>query len=177
MKNTVAVIWLVLLAVVTLFIGACTKINDDSYEVKKTVSVGESIDYKLPLAKIGSSPVLFEEFQGKPVFINYWASWCTPCIAEMPSIYEMAKKNPQLVVIGVNMDDDAEKGLRFIEHKVGKAPFDMYVGLNKPIGKIFGMAGIPFSVLISKEGKVLYAEGGERDWMDAESDKIIKQAL
>lgn len=168
------------LAVFSVFFSSCDKgnsINSSEYQVSKTVKIGDTVDMELPLDGVNSKSIRFKELAGKTVFINFWASWCVPCIVEMPSIYKMAKElgTEQYAVIGINMDESGETGMKFLKSKVGDPPFAIFHGLNKPIMKIFEITGVPFSVIIDKAGVVRYSEAGERDWASKESLAIIKK--
>ena len=59
------------------------------------------------------SRVRLSDFRGHPVYINFWASWCIPCRAEMPDISELADRHPELVTVGVNRAEPPENARRF----------------------------------------------------------------
>ncbi|MGE0081116.1 MAG: TlpA disulfide reductase family protein [Thiohalomonadaceae bacterium] len=96
------------------------------------------------------------DFRGKWVVVNYWASWCPPCVEEMPELVEFHErhKDKDAVVLGVNMDEDvlAEDIAGFVEQFLVSYP----VLLNEPNMTALGpIAGLPTTFLVSPEGKVV----------------------
>lgn len=99
--------------------------------------------------------------RGKVVVLNFWASWCAPCLSEMPRFATWQKKfgTERLQVVGISMDEDAEA-----VHKVGYK-----LGVNYPIlmgdvelGHLYGgILGLPVTYLIDRQGIVRYRWQGE----------------
>jgi thiol-disulfide isomerase/thioredoxin len=108
-------------------------------------------------------PVLMQSFRGKPLLINFWATWCPPCIEELPLINDFFNKNKVngWHVLGLAIDrPDAVKG--FLQ----KMPLDFPVGLagatgSELAGKLGNPTGsLPFSVAIGAEGSILQRKLG-----------------
>lgn len=101
----------------------------------------------------------FTEYKGKVVLVDFWASWCMPCIKEIPQMRE-AYKNFQkdgLEIIGINMDDDLEAAKKFLLDQ--KLPWKNYrfsdaAGFDSAFAKKHGIRAIPFMALVDKEGNV-----------------------
>jgi thiol-disulfide isomerase/thioredoxin len=94
----------------------------------------------------------FEQFRGKVVFVNNWASWCPPCVAEMPSIQNLKKElqNEDIVFVMVSFDQQQEKAFRFIDRR--KFDFDVFFpGERYP----FITESIPATYLLDKNGRVV----------------------
>jgi len=130
--------------------------------------------YKAAIKDLEGNKYRLEDKKGKVVLVNLWATWCGPCIAEMPHLKEMQEKYQAsgFEVIGLNTGDNdtgeaesVDKIKAFVKEK----------GLNYPIGyadeKFFGemikltrLAAIPQSVLINREGKMtgVFKGGGQR---------------
>jgi len=98
--------------------------------------------------------------KGKVVFINFWASWCPPCQAEMPSLeglYKKLKDDNRFVFLFINEDEDKEKAKTYLEKnnytfpvysKAGPVPNEMYSG------------SLPTTLVLNKEGKVVLKKEG-----------------
>jgi thiol-disulfide isomerase/thioredoxin len=99
--------------------------------------------------------VSLSSFKGKVILLNFWATWCGPCKAEIPGFVELQTKyKDQLVVVGYDVDDTAEKARAFAqEYKIN---YPVLLGLGREdVQDAFGpIWGIPASFLISKDGKV-----------------------
>jgi thiol-disulfide isomerase/thioredoxin len=99
--------------------------------------------------------VKLSSFKGKVILLNFWATWCGPCKAEIPGFVELQDKyKKDLVVVGYDVDDTAEKARPFVaEYKMN---YPVLLGLGREdVQEAFGpIWGIPASFLISKDGKV-----------------------
>ena len=101
-----------------------------------------------------------DALKGKVVFINFWASWCPPCRAEMPSINELYKKlkdDERFVFILVNEDDDRLKAKEYLEHNHFILP--VYYREEIVSDKIFKGA-LPTTIVIDKESKIVLKHEG-----------------
>ena len=129
------------------------------------VAVGDHYrDTTLP--DLDGNPRRFSDWDGKTRLVNYWATWCAPCVREMPLLDRYAREHPDVVVIGVAMDDPA--AAKAFATKLGIA----YPLLNEQPSRgdssaIFGNTRgvLPFSVLIDASGVVRATETG--DFADA----------
>lgn len=98
------------------------------------------------------SPALLAASSGKPVLINFFASWCTPCEAEMPFLQELAERKG-VILIGIAWNDMPDKVGPWLE-KTG-APFQ-FTGIDD--GKTalaYGVTGLPESFLIDRRGRIV----------------------
>ena len=115
------------------------------------------------------------EHKGKPILINFFASWCLPCREEMPVLVETARKyGPRGVVfLGVAVDDTEEKMKDFIV----KYDVDFPVGLDKTaeIQKSFGLYGIPTTYFVDRQGTINYFHSGAvtAELLQHELDKLL----
>jgi hypothetical protein len=97
----------------------------------------------------------------------------------MPSLYALHKsfEDRGFAVVGVNMDDDFNQGLETLNRIAGEAPFAHFRGQEQAVAARFPIEGLPFTVVVDRTGKILYARAGERDWMSPESKKFIEGLL
>lgn len=63
----------------------------------------------------GSTRIHLADYRGKVVLLNFWASWCAPCVQEMPSLLEFHREHPEVVVLAVSIDEDEDAYKRFVE--------------------------------------------------------------
>jgi len=110
-------------------------------------------DFTLPA--LDGKPLSLSAYKGKVVLLNFWATWCGPCKAEIPGFVELQQQyKNDLVVIGLSVDDTAEKARPFVEQY--KVNYPIVLGLGRDdIQDAYGpIYGIPASFLISRDGKV-----------------------
>jgi thiol-disulfide isomerase/thioredoxin len=122
--------------------------------------------YKTSLPDAAGAQQSLGQYRGKPVVVNFWASWCAPCVKEMPALSglqrQYAKKGVAFVGIGV---DSAKNVSQFLS-KV-KVDYSIYVAgfggadLARQFGNNAG--GLPFTIVIDKAGHVRYTKLGEID--------------
>ena len=127
------------------------------------------------LALLDGKSFQFSEHKGKPVLINFFASWCLPCRDEMP-VLEKIVRNYQpkgVVFLGIAVDDTEEKMKEFIKRYDVTFP----VGLDKTaeIQKSFGLYGIPTTYFIDRNGIVNYFHSGvvTEELLQHELDKLL----
>lgn len=110
-------------------------------------------DFTLP--DLEGKAVKLSAFRGKVVLLNFWATWCGPCKAEIPGFVELqAQYKNDLVIVGLSVDDPADKAKAFAQQY--KVNYPMVLGLgHDEIQDAYGpIYGIPASFLISRDGKV-----------------------
>lgn len=119
-------------------------------------------DYSWKLFDLDDKAVDFATFKGKTVFLNVWATWCGPCISEMPSIATLAS-NPKLkdvVFLCVSTDDSSGTVKRFLEGK--NWPMTILRATDTP--PVFTTEGIPATFMIAPDGRVAATQVGSTDW-------------
>ncbi|WP_157799188.1 TlpA family protein disulfide reductase [Mucilaginibacter auburnensis] len=105
-----------------------------------------------------------EKLKGKVLIMNFWATWCPPCIAEMPSINKMYlqyKNNSNLVVIPIDADNDVSKSTAFMQNKGYSLPVYTLAG-PLPTGLVSN--AIPTTIIIDKKGRVVARHEGAADY-------------
>lgn len=176
-------LWIGLASFVVLVLAAQTayralsvRQEEDAYKV---LAEGDAFPAKMPLVSLDGKYHSFADYAGKVVLLNYWAAWCGPCLKEMPSLYRLQKKFSQrnFAVVGVSMDDDLGQGVASLTRIVGAPPFPLFKGPEQAVSARFAIEGLPFTVIVDKSGKILYARAGERDWSSPEAVKFIEGLL
>ncbi|WKN30213.1 TlpA disulfide reductase family protein [Porifericola rhodea] len=115
----------------------------------------------------------FADFKGKVVFINNWASWCPPCIAEMPTIEKLKNEfsEKDLAFVMVSFDQDPKKGLNWMRKKEFDLPV-YFPGQNYPQQYLTDV--IPASFILDKEGKLLHTQMGMADYSNPDFIRQMK---
>ena len=132
----------------------------------ESASIGNlAPDFEISQLDDGSR-VRLSDLRGQPVYINFWASWCTPCRAEMPDISELADRHPELLTIGVNRAEPAESAQRFLANirlKDGSRGMGFVVNGVDPDDRLYRRyrgLGMPLSLFINTEGVVTFVHNG-----------------
>lgn len=102
----------------------------------------------------------FSEFQGKTIFLNFWATWCPPCIAEMPNIQKLYKDlgdTDNLAFVMLSLDEDPEKAKAFIRRKEFDFPI-YFPGSRRP--GVYNSTAIPTTYVISPDGEIVLEKKG-----------------
>jgi thiol-disulfide isomerase/thioredoxin len=123
-------------------------------------------DFRWPLVDLAEKPVDLSQFKGQPILLNIWATWCGPCLEEMPSIARLAEnpllKEKGVVFLCVSTDKSASKLQNFMKGSTWK----MTVLRSTSIPPIFMTDGIPATFLIAPDGQIVSAELGASRWDD-----------
>lgn len=139
--------------------------------LKSASSLGQT-DYQWELQTLDGEKINFSEFKGKVIFLNLWATWCSPCVAEMPSIQKLFNsfRNNKNVAFVLVSDEDEETVKKFIRKK--KFDFPVYLRTTEP-PSLFASRGIPATFILDKSGRVLFKHIGSANWDDANCKKFI----
>lgn len=115
-------------------------------------------------------PTTLAAFKGQPVLVNLWATWCAPCIAELPTLDALAKRGTR--VVAVSQDTDASKAAPFLRAKgVSLTPYrDPQLALS-----VAYAANLPTSIFYDAQGRELWRVTGGRDWTSAETATLLAE--
>jgi thiol-disulfide isomerase/thioredoxin len=151
-----------------LMIDGCMKIGlfqpPTSSTVNKKENAGNNGAPYLLLKSPDGKTINIQDLKGKVIFINFWATWCPPCIAEMPSInalYKRFKNNPNIVILPVDVDNNFSKSVPFMKKNAYALP--VYNAASQLPEGFLGNA-IPTTVIIDKTGKVVLRHEGGADY-------------
>lgn len=141
-------------------------------QIQQVVALLQGIDRRLnlpgnPIKLTGSmldgSELDWESYRGKVVLVDFWATWCGPCRAEVPNVLKMyqAYHDKGFEVLGISLDEQAEQAETYI--KQTKIPWPTMFSKNpaergwrNPMAVYYGVSGIPLAILVDREGKVVH---------------------
>ena len=115
--------------------------------------------------------------KGNIMILNFWATWCAPCKKEMPSLEELSKKYPEILIYPINLEKpNQDKAKKFFDDlKISK--LNIYFDPKFSLVKLFNMRGVPTSILIDKNGKEFARVIGEVDFFDETFIELLNKYL
>jgi thiol-disulfide isomerase/thioredoxin len=120
------------------------------------------------------------DFRGQWLVINFWASWCPPCIVEMPTLQALQDhyegQNLKVIAIALDRNYTADK-LRGFMSKHNFGPIAAYYGHWPDIREKYDIPGLPTTYIISPDGKVMARYQGDADWNGAEAKMLIESLM
>ena len=122
----------------------------------------EQAFWALQLPGLDGQMQALRQYQGRPVLVNFWATWCPPCVRELPLLDALARQHPQVQVLGIAVDQAAHVRAWLQRRPLGYPVLLAEtggVGLTRQLGNLSG--GLPFSLLLGGQGQVLQRRIGE----------------
>jgi thiol-disulfide isomerase/thioredoxin len=119
------------------------------------------------LQKFGGGSVAVSKIDYKVLLINFWATWCEPCMVELPSIIKLKAKYTArgLEVAAVSVDENPNVVIPKAIKRLGMN-FPVYLDPDSDLADLFEVHAIPLTAIIDKNRKILLLEPGEKDWMN-----------
>lgn len=146
------------------FFNPDLKESELSVNPPNSTEPAKNADYKMDLLDQKGNKVSLEDLKGKVVFINFWATWCGPCIAEMPSIqklYDQFKDNSEVAFVILEAEGNKEKAVKFMQNK--KLNLPVYYP-NSGFPEEFFRGSLPTTVILDKEGNIAHITEGMADY-------------
>ncbi|SHL51753.1 Thiol-disulfide isomerase or thioredoxin [Chishuiella changwenlii] len=140
-------------------------------KIEKTVENTQpktEANYQFEMIDADGKITTMEELKGKVVFLNFWATWCGPCIAEMPTIqklYDKFKDDKDVVILTVEVENKKEKAKNFMTSKNLTLPI---VFPNSTIPKEFFDYALPTTIILDKQGNIAHTTLGMADYSGQE---------
>lgn len=167
-KNVRLIMTLLLVGVIFLITAGCGTAGSrtalskpDASTAKQEPVVGIKIGNLAPDFSISmqdGKTLKLSELRGKPVFLNFWATWCPPCKLEMPDIEKTYKDNFPVQIIGINLKESPMVVGSFLKEK--GYTFPVGFDLKGEIANLYRVTGIPTSYAIDAKGIIRYVQTG-----------------
>jgi thiol-disulfide isomerase/thioredoxin len=132
---------------------------------------------KLKFQDFNLNEVDLTEKKGNIMILNFWATWCVPCKKEMPSLDELSKNYPEILVYPINLEKPNQDKTQkfFTDLEISK--LNIYFDPKFSLVKSFKMRGVPTSILIDKNGKEFARVIGEINFLDESFINFLKKYL
>ncbi|MDB5687340.1 MAG: TlpA family protein disulfide reductase, partial [Rhizorhabdus sp.] len=132
----------------------------------------------IPFTGPKGGPATLTQFRGKPLMVNLWATWCAPCVAEMPTLDDVARREGDRVhLIVVSQDMEGAKVVAPFFAKKGFATLEPYLDQQNVLMQALGTETLPTTIFFDAKGKEQWRVLGAMDWNGAKAKKLIDEAL
>jgi cytochrome c biogenesis protein CcmG, thiol:disulfide interchange protein DsbE len=119
----------------------------------------------------GARTVRLQDYRGKTVVLNFWATWCAPCLDELPSLQQMQQQLPQVQVLAVSIDDDPVAYADFLkQYKL--TLFSVRDG-SEGANLRFGSVRVPETFVVDRNGVIRRKFVGPQDWTSPEIESFL----
>ena len=159
-----------MMKIIGLFLCCCMFMTMFAQKEEVLKAGMESPDFKYK--DVNGKTVSLKELRGKYVYIDVWATWCTPCRGELPYLKELEEKlkGKNICFLSISCDKDVEKWKQMVkDEKLGG--IHVNTGGDQAFMKSYGIKGIPRFILLDKEGKIISME------MTRPSQKVTLETL
>ena len=179
-------------AILTLFFGVLAPVlgwPDGPAAAEEPPLKGEMRDFVLhkvpkpPVAlnftAIDGRELTLADFKGKVAVVNLWATWCAPCIKEMPSLDRMNArlKDQGLALLAISQDRGGAKVVEPFLEKLGLRSLPVYLDPKGQVQRALGVRGLPTTVVFDGEGRELGRFEGDADWDGADARALLTYFL
>ena len=132
------------------------------------------LDYNWILAWGKNEPYYFSNLRDKVVIVNFWATWCPPCVAEMPELQSLYQKYGDRVAFVLVTNEKQEVVEAFMEKNKYLMPV-FYLATDPP--EVFAFRGYPTTFIVSRDGRIVSKKTGAANWDSGATAKILDELL
>lgn len=174
LKALIATI-LVFFLLVGLYIGFTVNKKSTSDQIKPVVEA-KIVLPQWELTTLSHGKLNLQQFAGKIIIFNFWASWCAPCIEEVPSLVSLVKADPNIVIIAVSGDQNKDDIHAFLKSFPGfnKPPIYVVQENMKALMDHFKVDKLPESFIFNPKGEMVKKISGTINWHTPESIEYFK---
>jgi len=116
--------------------------------------------------------------KGSYILLNFWATWCPPCLKEMPSmeVVHQRYKERGFTVLAISSDEGGKADIDPFIEKLD-VTFPILIDSDKAVSSIYGASNLPLTLILNREGQVIAGAEGERDWASEEAISVLDEII
>ena len=120
-----------------------------------------------------------EDFRGRVVVLNLWATWCTPCVAEMPMLDRLQQQlgEEDALVVALSIDRGGQEAVQEFYQRTGVTHLKVFVDPTMRAQSDLGLLGLPTTLIIDREGRERGRLVGPAEWDDAAAVELVRRAM
>ena len=131
---------------------------------------------KLLFQDPAGEPASIADFKGKPVLLNLWATWCAPCVAEMPTLDALAARDKEIEVLTVSQDFDGQEKVDAFFAGRNFRMLEPYIDPELSLMTQLKISTLPTTILYDAEGREVWRMTGMEDWQGPRAAALIAEA-
>lgn len=158
---------------ISAFVSGITAMSPSTLDEDKQLSLSKAA-LNWSFADQNGTSSRLSDFQDKPVFLNFWATWCPPCIAEMPDIQDLYDNYSDRVAFLLVTDESPEKVNAFMEKRGFRMPIYYH---RSGVPQEFATQSIPTTFVISPEQKIVIRKTGAAKWNSQSMHQLFDEML
>ncbi|MGI2261674.1 TlpA disulfide reductase family protein [Shewanella sp. GXUN23E] len=130
----------------------------------------------IPFQTVDGKPVDFSQYKGKVVMVNMWATWCPPCVRELPALDKLSQQfDPdEFVVLPISIDAEGQQQVQPFLKELGMSDFISYYDPQQKLGEIFPLDYIPATFILDQNGDLIAFVRSFVDWNDPKAVEMIR---
>ncbi|MGL4449168.1 MAG: redoxin family protein [Shewanella sp.] len=130
----------------------------------------------IPFNDVDGKAIDFSQYKGKVVMVNFWATWCPPCVRELPAIERLATKfkAEEFALLPVSIDADGKQQVQPFLTSLGMGNFNSYYDPTQKLGQVFPLDTIPATFILDQNGQLIAFVRSFVDWDDAKAVSLIQ---
>ncbi|WP_394206037.1 TlpA disulfide reductase family protein [Shewanella waksmanii] len=133
----------------------------------------------VPFKDGAGNSVDFSQYRGQVIMVNMWATWCPPCVRELPALDRFAKKFDQqdFAVLPISIDLDGTEQVKPFLEKLGMPEFNTYYDKTQQLGQVFPLDTIPATFILNGKGELVAFVRTFVDWDDEKAVSLINSFI
>ena len=182
---------LILLLLALLAVGACDRQKAETPQGNEASATPAGLEKGVDRSQKGKAApaALFKDpdggdismadFKGTPVLVNLWATWCAPCVKELPTVDRLAERHAvdgELGVIAVSVDMGPRNSVKAFLDKLGVKHLGAYQDPEMALAGALNANMMPTTILFDKDGREVWRYIGDLDWSGPEAAKLVAEA-
>ncbi|MEW6325314.1 MAG: TlpA disulfide reductase family protein [Nitrospirota bacterium] len=145
------------------------------------VALGTTVGLRAPsieLPTLSGRTVTLDSLRGKVVLVNFWATWCGPCLMEMPSMQRLYEQfgREEFEILAVSSDFDGAAVVKPYVDRL-RLTFPILLDAQFQANSTYRVTGLPTTVIVDRDGIITHKFFGSRDWDNPDSHRLITQLL
>mgnify|MGYP001823438726 FL=1 len=159
-----------------LIVAVCICLFLAGFSQASTVKSGEAAP-DFTLRSLHGPNLRLEEYRGKVVLINFWASWCGPCRQEMPILDRLHQRYEEtgFAVLGVNVEGEDAPAQKIVDKT--NVTFPVLIDEGQKVSELYDLEAMPSTVVVDRDGLVRYVHRGYKPGDEAKYVEVVKQLI